>query len=129
MIAIPVFGYKSHISIDRRFGFIRESAVTSATEADGRQLKHVVSTGNTGSNVWADSAYRSKKNEKWLAGKMLNSQIHHRKPADKPMPITTVHANAKKSSIVQRWSMCLRTRRTVLDCSYARLAWRGLRRN
>ncbi|GBR30093.1 hypothetical protein AA0473_2183 [Acetobacter orleanensis NRIC 0473] len=23
MIALPVFGYKSHISIDRRFGFIR----------------------------------------------------------------------------------------------------------
>ena len=28
-IALPVFGYKSHIAIDRRFGFIRESAVTS----------------------------------------------------------------------------------------------------
>ena len=36
MIAVPVFGYKSHISIDRRFGFIRESPVTSASEADGR---------------------------------------------------------------------------------------------
>ena len=31
MIAVPVFGYKSHICIDRRFGFIRESAVTSAS--------------------------------------------------------------------------------------------------
>lgn len=99
MIAIPVFGYKSHISIDRRFGFIRESTVTSATEADGRQLKNVVSTDNTGSNVWADSAYRSKKNEKLLAGKMLNSQIHRRKPAGKPMPIATARANAKKSSV------------------------------
>ena len=29
MIATPVFGYKSHISIDRRFGFIREAVVTS----------------------------------------------------------------------------------------------------
>lgn len=99
MIAIPVFGYKSHISIDRRFGFIRESTVTSATQADGRQLKHVISTGNTGSNVWADSAYRSKKNEKWLADKMLTSQIHRRKPAGKPMPTATARANAKKSSI------------------------------
>ncbi len=25
MIAVPAFGYKSHISIDRRHGFIRES--------------------------------------------------------------------------------------------------------
>lgn len=41
MIAVPVFGYKSHISIDRRYGVIRESAVTAAAAADGRQLKHL----------------------------------------------------------------------------------------
>jgi len=34
MIAVPVFGYKSHISIDRRYGFIRESAVTAASAAE-----------------------------------------------------------------------------------------------
>ena len=36
-IATPTFGYKSHISIDRRYGFIRGQAVTSATAADGHQ--------------------------------------------------------------------------------------------
>lgn len=40
-IALPVFGYKSHISIDRRFGFIREGTITSASGADGRELKNV----------------------------------------------------------------------------------------
>lgn len=65
-IALPVFGDKSHISIDRRFGYIRGGMVTSASDADGRQLKHVVGKDNTASDVWADSAYRSKKNEKWL---------------------------------------------------------------
>jgi len=99
MIAVPVFGYKSHIGIDRRFGFIRESMVTSAADADGRQLRHLVGTGNTGSEVWADSAYRSRKNEKWLATKMLTSRIHRRKPAGKPMPQAIARANAKKSSI------------------------------
>ncbi|WP_199823870.1 transposase [Labrenzia sp. OB1] len=58
-IALPVFGYKSHISIDRCFGFIRGCHVTSAPDADGRQLKHVVTKDNTASDVWADSAYRS----------------------------------------------------------------------
>ncbi len=99
MIAVPVFGYKSHISIDRQFGFIRESAVTAASAADGRMLKQLVTTGNTSSEVWADSAYRSQKNEKWLAGKMLISRIHRRKPAGKPMPHATARANARKSSI------------------------------
>jgi IS5 family transposase len=48
MIAVPVFGYKSHISIDRRFGFIRESVVTAASAADGRQLRHLETSDNRG---------------------------------------------------------------------------------
>ena len=101
-IALPVFGYKSHISIDRKFGFIRGSSVTSAADADGRQLRHVLRKDNTASDVWADSAYRSKSNEKWLAKSMLTSQIHRRKPAGKPMSKATSRANAKKSSIRAR---------------------------
>jgi len=102
MIATPIFGYKSHISIDRRFGFIRKAKVTSASEADGRQLRHVIDTDNTASDVWADSAYRSQKNEKWLAKRMLKSRIHRRKPAGKPMPEATRRANATKSSVRAR---------------------------
>ena len=102
MIAVPVFGYKSHISIDRRFGFIRAGAVTSASHADGRMLKRLVTTENTSGDVWADTAYRSRKNEKWLTGKMLTSRIHRRKPAGKPMPRATARANARKSSIRAR---------------------------
>ncbi|RUM95236.1 IS4/IS5 family transposase, partial [Pseudaminobacter arsenicus] len=101
-IALPVFGYKSHIAIDWRFGFIRESAATSASHADGRMLPRLVTTDNTSSEVWADSAYRSQKNEKWLASKMLVSRIHRRKPAGKPMPQNIARANAAKSSIRAR---------------------------
>ena len=98
-IALPVFGYKSHIAIDRRFGFIRESAVTSASHADGRMLPNLVAKDNTSCEVCADSAYRSQKNEKWLASKMLVSRIHRRKQAGKPMPRNIARANAAKSSI------------------------------
>ena len=58
---------------------IRGMAVTSASAADGRLLRQVVSTDNTSSEVWADSAYRSKRNEKWLSDRMLTSRIHRRK--------------------------------------------------
>jgi IS5 family transposase len=98
-IALPVFGYKSHIAIDRRFGFIRESAVTSASHPDGRMLSKVITTQNTSSEVWADSAYRSQSNEKWLASKMLVSRIHRRKPKGKSMPQHIARSNAAKSSI------------------------------
>ena len=80
MIALPVFGYKSHISIDRRYGFIWAAAVTSASHPDGRMLRQVIDRQNTGSEVWADSAYRSQGNEAWLAGRMLTSRIHRQWP-------------------------------------------------
>jgi len=99
MIALPVFGYKPHINIDRRFGLIRGMAVTSASAADGRLLRQVVSMDNTSSKVWADSAYRSRRNEKWLSDQMLTSRTHRRKPMGKPMSKATARANAAKSSI------------------------------
>lgn len=37
---------------------------------------------NTGSTVWADTAYRSKKNEAWLDRNGYASDIHHEKPKD-----------------------------------------------
>lgn len=102
MIAVPVFGYKSHISIDRRYGFIRAGAVTSASHPDGRMLREVIDRQNTSSEVWADSAYRSQSNEAWLADRMLTSRIHGRKPKGKPMPVATARANATKSAIRAR---------------------------
>ena len=102
MTAMPVFGYKTHISIDRRYGFIRGHAVTSASSPDGRELKNVVTKDNTCADVWADSAYRSQSNEKWLAAQMLASRIHRRKPKGKPMPQAMVRANAKKSAVRAR---------------------------
>ena len=38
-LAIPEFGYKSHISIDQRHGFIRRQKVTDAAAHDGARLR------------------------------------------------------------------------------------------
>ncbi len=62
-IAIPVFGYKNHVSIDRAHGFVRRFAVTSAAAHDGARLPEVLDKSNTASAVWADTAYRSQANE------------------------------------------------------------------
>lgn len=98
-IALPVSGYKSHISIDWRLGLIRQAAVTSVTDADGRQLRCLASKDNTAGDVWADSAYRSESNEKWLVRNVMTSRIHRRKPAGKLMPERTAKANVRKSSV------------------------------
>ena len=54
-----------HIGIEQRFGFIRASKVTDVAAHDGARLrKGLIDRENTASGVWADTAYRSAKNEK-----------------------------------------------------------------
>ncbi len=102
-IAIPVFGYKSHIGIDRRFGFIRRQKVTDAAAHDGARLREgLIDPGNTASAVWADSAYRSQANETFLDKRGKVSRIHRTKPRGKPMPRRTARANARKSKVLAR---------------------------
>jgi IS5 family transposase len=99
-IAIPVFGYKSHISIDRRHGIIRRQKVTDAAAHDGARLREgLIDPNNTASDVWADSAYRSAENERFLEGLGRVSRIHRRKLKGKTMPRRTARANAKKSAV------------------------------
>jgi IS5 family transposase len=38
-LAIPVFGYQNHISIDCGFGFIRQWSATDAAAYEGRRLR------------------------------------------------------------------------------------------
>jgi transposase, IS5 family len=59
----------------------------------------VVVKGNTGSTVWADTAYRSKKNEAWLARNGFVSDIHHKKPKGRPMSARMARANARRSKV------------------------------
>ena len=66
-IAIPVFGYKNHVAIDRAYGFIRRAAVSDAAHHDGAMLQCLVTSDNLAASVWADTAYRSQANEAWLA--------------------------------------------------------------
>lgn len=99
-IAVPAFGYKSHISIDRRHGVIRREKVTDAAAHDGARLREgLIDPNNTASDVWGDRAYRSAENERYLAGIGRVSRIHRRKPPRRPMPRRTARANAAKSAV------------------------------
>jgi transposase, IS5 family len=98
-LAVPAFGYKNHVGIDRRHRLIRRWAVTDAARYDGARLPELIDPNNTAGDVWADTAYRSQANEKFLAGRLLRSQIHRKKPNGKPMPRRTARANARKSAV------------------------------
>jgi hypothetical protein len=89
-LAIPAFGYKNNTSIDRRFRLIRRwgrrqrpkgGNATDASAHDGaRQREGLLDRSNTGSNVWADTAYRSGANEGFMKRHGFVSKVHHKKP-------------------------------------------------
>lgn len=102
-IAIPVFGYKSHLSIDRRHGIICRFIVTDAAASDGARLREGLrDPNNTASPVWADTAYRSKGNEEYLLSHGKVSRIHCRKLKGKSMTRMTEKANTSKSKVRSR---------------------------
>lgn len=108
-IAVPVYGYKSHIGTDRRHRLIRTWSVTHAAAYDGRELPGLLDRTNTRSSVWAGepasatgssepaNAYRSARNERRTARAGLVSKVHFRKPRGKPMPEPRQKANAARS--------------------------------
>ena len=98
-IAIPTFGYKDHISIDKGHGFIREWEVTDASRYDGYELENLIDPDNTASDIWADTAYGSKANRKMLEKRGLKADIHTRKPKGKPMSERATKANSRRSKI------------------------------
>jgi IS5 family transposase len=98
-IAVPVFGYKNHLEIDRRHGFIRRFAVTNAAAHDGQQLSKLLDPANTASSVWADSAYRSAANVALLARRGLVPQFQRPKPRGRRMPSHIVRGNARRARV------------------------------
>ena len=102
-LAIPLFGYQNHVSIDRRFGFIRRWAATDAATYEGRRLRQgLLDKTNTAGGVWADTAYRSAANETFLNKNGFVSHIHRKKPKGRAMPETMRRANNAKSKIRSR---------------------------
>lgn len=96
-IATPLFGYKSHIGIDQRHGFIRTWSASDAARNDGREFARLIDPANTGSAVWADTAYRSRKNERAILQAGLVSKIHFRRTPGKALSHQRQQANAARS--------------------------------
>jgi transposase, IS5 family len=101
-IAMPAFGYKNHIGIDRAFGFLRRYRITHAAAYDGAQLGAVLDRDNSASEVWADTADRSAANLVLLEGRGLRPQFQRKKPRGKPMPAHITRGNARRARVRSR---------------------------
>jgi IS5 family transposase len=101
-IAVPVFGYKNHLGIDRRHGFVRRFAVTSAAAHDGSQLGRLLDRDNLASSVWADTAYRSAANLGLLDRRGFRAEFQRKEPRGRPMPAHIRRGNAGRAKVRAR---------------------------
>jgi IS5 family transposase len=98
-IAVPQFGYKNHISTDRRHGLIRRWNITAANMYDGSVFEELLDPENTASDVYADTAYGARSNKDVLTHKGLKSPICLKKPRGHSMPKHIERANRTRSSV------------------------------
>jgi IS5 family transposase len=96
------YGYKNHISIDRKHKLIRRYAETDASVHDSQKLDEVLDKANTSNEVWADSAYRSVETEARLKAKGYKSRIHRRGARNHPLPKRQQAANTTRSRVRAR---------------------------
>jgi IS5 family transposase len=96
------FGYKNHASVDAKHKIIRDYVTTSAEVHDSNVLETLLYPDNTSANVYADSAYRSKKAERRLAYLLYRSRICVKGTRGAPLTAAQLAQNRKKSKVRAR---------------------------
>lgn len=96
------FGYKNHVNADARHKLIREYEVTDASVHDSKAFDDLLNKGNTSSEVYADSAYRSAETERKLKARGFRSRIHKRGRRNRPLSGAETKANFRKSKVRAR---------------------------
>src|SRR3974390_979814 len=96
------YGYKNHVSIDRKHKIIRRYAETDASVHDSQKLDEVLDKSNTSNEVWADSAYRSAEMEAKLKKQGYKSRIHRRGARNHPLSESQQAANTTRSRVRAR---------------------------
>jgi IS5 family transposase len=110
------YGYKNHISVDRKHKLIRRYTETDALVHDSQTLDEVLDKTNTSNEVWADSAYRSVETEAKLEAKGYKSRIHRRGVRNNPLCKRQQAANTTRSRVRARVEH-LRIKRTAWAAS------------
>jgi IS5 family transposase len=93
------YGYKNHINVDRKHKLVRRYHVSDAAQHDSQAVDHLLMQGNTGSDVWADAAYRSEETEAKLRARKLRSRIHRKGQRGKPLTEQGKASNRTKSTV------------------------------
>jgi len=91
------YGYKNHINADAKTKLITKFSVSSASPHDSTELEALVDEDDN--ILYADSAYRSAKIERYLETKECKSHVHEKGYRGKPLDIQQKLTNSMKSKI------------------------------
>ncbi|MBP0011703.1 MAG: transposase [Roseofilum sp. SBFL] len=108
------YGYKNHISIDKKYGIIRQYEVIDASVYDSKVLGKLIDIENADPEIWADSVYRSEEIEWTLSILGFESKIHEKGCRYRPLSEAQKLSHREKSrtrakveQVFGAWVMCM----------------------
>jgi transposase, IS5 family len=96
------FGYKDHVKVDVESKLITGGEVTDASVHDSQVIEQLVDESDRGTELYADSAYRSAAIEAMLEKKGVCSRVHEKAVRAHPLSKKQVRSNRGKSRIRAR---------------------------
>jgi IS5 family transposase len=97
----PYYGYKAHVSVDAKDGYVLGGHVTPANVADTTELERLINESRLpeGSMVLADKGYASEKNRTLLKDEEYTDGIMDKAARNKPLTIAQIIINKLISSV------------------------------
>lgn len=124
----PYYGYKAHISVDAKDGYVIGGHVTPANVADTTELERLVDASNLPQNsfVLADKGYASEKNRTILKEKGYTDGIMDRAARNKPLTVVQRIINRLISSVRYKVERSIGTLKRGYH--FSRMRYKGLKK-
>lgn len=91
------YGYKNHAKVDSKSKFINTFVVTSASVHDSQATEDLLTEKDKGQELYADSAYTGKNQEKTIAKYEMVNKVHEKGYRDNPLTDDQKKNNTEKS--------------------------------
>jgi IS5 family transposase len=96
------YGYKDHVKVDTDSKLIKTYEVTDASVHDSQVVEQLLDESDAGTELHADSAYRSSEIEQTLNERRVISKVHEKAYRNQPLTETQIRSNRTKSRIRAR---------------------------
>jgi IS5 family transposase len=93
------YGYKNHVNADGKHKIICTYTVTDASLHDSHAFESLLDSRNTGKQVFADNAYRSKVISGTLKERGLQNEIYYKGYRGMPLTEAKQRVNHKRSKV------------------------------